>query len=171
MKSTKLGVALLAITLMMFCASFAAVPLYTLFCKVTGFGGAIGRGGAFAINSNVGNKNITIKLDSNIASDLPWIFRPESQSIVTKAGEVALAYYYIENLSNAYVKGMAIYNVTPHSAGKYFKKIECFCFAELTLGPKQKISMPVLFAIDPKISELDEWLSDTLTLSYTFFKI
>ena len=147
-----------------------SVPLYKMFCQVTGFGGTprIYR----KPSEEIGEKRMRITFDANINKDLKWIFRPEQQYVDVKTGENSLIFYYAENLTNKSVKGMAIYNVIPQTAAKYFNKIECFCFNEQTLKPYEKVTMPVLFFIDPKIAE-DETLKDLkeITLSYNFFKV
>ena len=169
--SNKKIVHIIIITLfIMFGAAYAAIPLYKKFCQVTGFGGTprIYK----SPSEKVGEKKMRIKFNADINKDLKWIFRPEQQYIDLIVGENSLIFYYAENLSNKNAKGMAIYNVIPQAAAKYFNKIECFCFNEQTLKPREKVNMPVLFFIDPKISE-DETLKDLkeITLSYNFYKV
>jgi len=149
--------------------TWASVPLYRLFCQVTGYGGTTRD--YIKPSNQIGRKKIKINFDANINSDLKWIFKPEQLSINVRTGENSLIFYYAENLTNEALKGMAVYNVVPQTAGKYFNKVECFCFSEQTLQPFQKVNMPVLFFIDPKIEE-DETLKDVteITLSYNFFK-
>ena len=165
----RLAAYLVFIVVIMVGAAFASVPLYNMFCKVTGFGGTVQK--AQNNHERVGKRKIQILFDSNLDKKLPWKFVPKQREINIIPGENALAYYYSENLSDKPLKGMAIYNVTPHKVGRYFNKIECFCFEEFTLAPKQQMWMPVLFFIDPKIED-DEDANDvyTITLSYTFFK-
>ena len=150
--------------------SYAAVPLYRMFCQATGFGGTPQR--ADAAPEQVLKRKVTIRFDSAIASGLPWRFYPEQGAVDVKVGEVGLAYYKAVNESDRPVTGRAVYNVTPDKAGAYFVKIECFCFQEQTLEPRQSVDMPVQFYIDPEIAKnrnLDE--VRTVTLSYTFFKV
>ena len=157
-----LGVAL------MIGVSYAAVPLYRMFCQATGFGGTPQR--ADAAPERVLGRKVTIRFDSAIASGLPWKFYPEQRAVEVRVGDVGLAYYKAVNESDRPVTGRAVYNVTPDKAGAYFVKIECFCFQEQTLEPGQSVDMPVQFYIDPEIAQnrnLDE--VRTVTLSYTFF--
>jgi cytochrome c oxidase assembly protein subunit 11 len=166
----RLVVGLIAMALLMLGAAFASVPLYNIFCKVTGYGGTTQR--AYNISSLKGSRKIKILFDSNIDPNLPWKFYPKQRHVNLIPGENVLAFYESENLSDQGIRGMAVYNVTPHKVGKYFHKIECFCFEEFILSSKQKVLMPVYFFIDPKI-ENDAQAQDieTITLSYTFFKL
>ena len=151
-------------------ASFAAVPLYDMFCKVSGYGGTTAR----ALNTSgiIGSKNIKVFFDSNLDDKLPWRFIPLQRQVNIIPGQNVLAFYESENLTDRSIKGMAVYNVTPFKVGKYFKKIECFCFEEFILAPKQKVTMPVLFFIDPAI-EQDPNAQEvqSITLSYTFYPL
>lgn len=149
--------------------AYASVPLYTLFCKVTGFGGT-----PKEVAANPGivvDRTITVRFNADTAPNLPWSFRPDQKSVTVKAGEDALISYSAKNNASQPVGGTAIYNVTPTKAGKYFSKVECFCFGEQILPPGKQVHMPVSFYIDPAIAA-DPLLSDvkTITLSYTFFK-
>lgn len=166
----RLVIILIVIALLMLGAAFASVPLYNMFCKVTGYGGTIQR--VYNTSSIKGSRKIKILFDSNIEPALPWKFYPKQRHVNLVPGENVLAFYESENLSDQSIKGMAVYNVTPHKVGKYFHKIECFCFEEFILSPKQKVLMPVYFFIDPKIQD-DTQAQDieTITLSYTFFKL
>ena len=153
----------------MLCFSFAAVPFYSLFCKVTGFGGTTQH--ALKASESVGSKMITVRFNSDVAPDVPWVFKPEQVSVQVKTGENKLVFYYAENLTEEPFDGMAIYNVTPHKAGKYFNKVHCFCFERQTLKPKEQVIMPVSFFIDPDIeTDRETRRVNTITLSYTFFK-
>ncbi len=150
-------------------AAFASVPLYSLFCQVTGYGGttqiAIGEAG------EVLDREMTVLFDANTGRDLPWQFEPVQRSLSLNVGESGLAYYRATNISDRRVTGVATYNVAPYKAAIYFSKIECFCFTEQTLEPGESIDMPVLFFVDPLIAE-ERFLDDvhTITLSYTFFE-
>ena len=148
--------------------SFAAVPLYNVFCRVTGFGGTTQVASERA--GRVLNRAMTVRFDGTVAQGLPWRFTPEQLSQKLKIGETGLAYYRAENTSDHPVVGVATYNVTPAKAGVYFSKIDCFCFTEQTLQPGESVLMPVAYFIDPEIADdpnLDE--VSTVTLSYTFF--
>jgi cytochrome c oxidase assembly protein subunit 11 len=150
--------------------SFASVPLYNIFCKLTGFAGTTMVAKKSA--NRVGTKNITVTFDANVDSDLPWNFVAKQREIKVKTGENAIAFYQAENYSSKDIIGTAVYNVTPHQAAKYFNKIQCFCFEEQLLKSGEKQMMPVTFFIDPDI-ENDKFLSNvnTITLSYSFYKI
>lgn len=148
----------------------ASVPLYRLFCQVTGYGGTT----QVADNhtTDVLDKTIRIRFDASIGDRLPWQFQPGEREIEVRIGENRLAFYRAANTSDRPVVGSASFNVTPHKAGPYFSKIDCFCFTEQTLQPGQKVDMPVSFFIDPDILK-DENTKDlkTITLSYTFFML
>jgi cytochrome c oxidase assembly protein subunit 11 len=149
--------------------AFASVPLYRLFCQVTGFGGTTRV--ATAAPGAVAGRTVTVRFDANVARDLPWRFEPTMPSLRVAVGENALAYYRVRNLSDKPVTGSATFNVTPHKAGPYFAKVECFCFTEQTLAPGETVDMPVSFFIDPEIlrqAEADD--VSEITLSYTFFR-
>lgn len=148
--------------------AYASVPLYRLFCQVTGYGGTT-RAAAHAPAVTYG-RTMTVRFNADTDPHLPWKFYPGEKNHTVKVGEEALTYFVAENTSDRQVTGRAVYNVVPHKAGQYFAKIECFCFTEQTLQPKQKVDMPVSFYIDPAIMndpELDT--VKTITLSYTFF--
>lgn len=161
---------LMSLVVAMLCLSYASVPLYSIFCKVTGYGGTTKK--VTHITTNATNQKIRVHFNADIMSDLPWEFKPETNYIDVNIGEQSLAFYYAKNLSDKPTFGMAVYNVTPFKAGKYFNKIACFCFNEQTLLPRQKASMPVSFYIDPDImSDKDTKELSEITLSYTFFKL
>ncbi len=166
-KQTALTIVMVVIS--MITLSYAAVPLYSIFCKLTGFGGTTQV--AAQGSKQIGNKTITISFDSNIAPNLPWKFKPEQKKIDVVTGENALVFYEAQNLSDKAIIGTATYNVTPDDAGIYFNKIECFCFQEQLLNPKEQVSMPVSFFIDPEI-ENDPNLKNIshINLSYSFFR-
>lgn len=150
--------------------SYAAVPLYQMFCQVTGFAGTTQRAevAAGAVDGTV----ITIRFDSNVNQGLPWKFHQVQNTQTLKIGEQGLAYYKATNLSDQPVTGTATFNVTPDIAGSYFNKIECFCFTEQLLEPGQSMDMPVVYFIDPAI--LDDPRAkkiSEITLSYTFYKV
>lgn len=170
-KNASLAVSLLALVVGMVGLSFAAVPLYDLFCKVTGFGGTVQKAQT-ASPQLVAGRQMTIRFNADIDSALPWDFKPEQPSVEVKVGEPTLVSYLAHNRSEKSVKGTAVFNVTPHKAGRYFDKIACFCFEEQTLAAGQTVHMPVQFYVDPAIMD-DKNLDDveTITLSYTFFQV
>lgn len=148
--------------------AYAAVPLYAMFCSLTGFGGATRVG--TAAPQAVSDREITVRFDANIAPGLPWVFKPEQPSVTVKVGETKLVYFRAENQMNVPTYGQATYNVTPGSGGFYFVKMQCFCFNEQVLQPGEKLDMPVVFYIDPAVEQDAEMNSlKTVTLSYTFF--
>lgn len=152
---------------------FAAVPLYNLFCRVTGFGGTTQVADANqAAEIRLGNRTISVRFDANIEPGMPWEFAPERTKDRMTVGARDMAIYVAKNLSTAPVTGTAGYNVTPVQAGKYFNKIQCFCFTEQTLQPGEQVRMPVIYYVDPQIFE-DEDTKDIeeITLSYTFYPV
>jgi cytochrome c oxidase assembly protein subunit 11 len=149
--------------------SFASVPLYRVFCQVTGYGGVPQR--AEKAPGEVLDRTVTIRFDGNVDRSLPWTFAPVQQTIDVKIGETALAFFKASNNSSVPVSGRAIFNVSPELAGRYFTKIECFCFKQQTLAAGQTVDMPVTFFVDPKFVD-DEDTKDIseITLSYTFYR-
>jgi cytochrome c oxidase assembly protein subunit 11 len=153
---------------LMLAAAYAAVPLYTLFCRVTGYGGTTQRVAASPVG--VIDREVTVRFDANVAPGLSWRFRPVSGPITVKAGEVATATFEAVNVSAAETVGTSTFNVTPEETGAYFDKLQCFCFTEQRLGPGERVEMPVTFFVDPKIDEDPDLKGvHTITLSYTFF--
>ncbi len=148
--------------------AFGAVPLYKLFCQVTGFGGTTQVAEEAPVT--VGERVVTVRFNADTARDLPWHFKPEQREIKVRVGEMAMAFYNAVNQSDRALIGTSTFNVTPVKAGAYFNKIECFCFEEQTLAPGERADFPVSFFVDPDIVE-DRRLDDvtTITLSYTFF--
>ena len=166
----RIAFALLLLTAGMIGLSFAAVPLYRIFCQVTGYGGTTQRADGPA--DRVLDRVMSVRFDATIASDLNWSFQPVQNRIELKIGENALAFYKAVNRSDAPLTGTATFNVTPEIAGSYFVKVDCFCFAEQTLKAGQQADMPVSFYIDPAImDDPDARKVEEITLSYTFFKI
>ncbi len=149
--------------------AFAAVPLYQLFCQVTGFGGTPKV--AAAASSTVSAKTITVRFDANVNPALPWAFAPVQRQVQVRAGVTMQVNYKALNLSDGPVTGTATFNVTPYKAGEYFSKIECFCFTEQRLAGGQEALMGVQFFVDPEIFN-DPNTRDvkTIMLSYTFFR-
>ncbi len=149
--------------------AFAAVPLYQLFCQVTGFGGTPRV--AAAAPSPTSEKTITVRFDANVSPALPWAFAPQQRQVRVRAGEPMQVNYKALNLSDGPVTGTATFNVTPYKAGKYFSKIECFCFTEQRLAGGEEALMGVQFFVDPEIfNDLNARDVKTITLSYTFFR-
>ena len=155
--------------LAMLALAFAAVPLYRIFCQVTGFGGTTMKADTApgAVAGQIG-----VRFDANIDPRLPWKFEPEQETVRIHPGARTTIYYDATNYTARSTTGQAIFNVTPESAGKYFSKIECFCFTEQTLKPGQSARMPVVFYVDPKLRQ-DEATRDIdeITLSYTFYPV
>lgn len=166
-RRTLLSLAMLATG--MLCLAYAAVPLYQLFCQVTGFGGATTR--AEAASTATRERIVTVRFDANIDPGLPWRFEPVQRSVQAKLGENMLIFYRAKNLAKEPVTGVATFNVTPLKTGGVFSKVACFCFDEQTLQPGEEVEMPVSFYIDPAMAD-DRTLNDvtTITLSYTFFR-
>ena len=169
-QKSNLTYALVSLLLSMMLLTFAASPIYSLFCKVTGYGGTTQRG--YEASKVKGKRDIVVKFDANVEPALPWKFMPKQNSITLKPGENALIFYYSENLSKDDIVGTAVYNVMPSKAGKYFNKIHCFCFEEQLLLAGAKVLMPVSFFLSPEL-EQDPDMDDveSITLSYSFFKI
>jgi cytochrome c oxidase assembly protein subunit 11 len=167
---TGIMAALLAAT--MVGVGYAAVPLYRIFCQVTGFGGTTQMRVGAAAPGAVSGKTMVVRFDANHVPSLPWTFKPESGRESVAIGAREIAFYAAKNLSDKPVTGMASFNVTPSQAGKYFSKIQCFCFNEQTLQPGQEVRMPVTYYVDPAILN-DPGARDIeeITLSYTFYPV
>jgi cytochrome c oxidase assembly protein subunit 11 len=152
-------------------ASYAAVPFYNWFCRATGFNGttqvstAAPSGGAL-------KRTIAVRFDSNVSGGLPWKFEPEQTEITIPIGQVTTIYYTVTNQSARETTGQAAYNVAPLTVGRYFEKINCFCFTEQTFAPGETRQMPVVFYVDPSIvKDHDDDALNTITLSYTFYPV
>ena len=150
---------------------YASVPLYRLFCQVTGFGGTTQRISAAqaAEVRPVAGKSVVVRFDGNVARGLAWDFGPDEVTRVVPIGERMMTTFHARNKSARSITGTATFNVTPEQAGKYFTKIQCFCFTEQTLAAGESVRMPVIYFVDPKILD-DENAKDVeeITLSYTF---
>jgi cytochrome c oxidase assembly protein subunit 11 len=148
--------------------SFAAVPLYRLFCAATGYGGTTQV--AHVAPGEPGKRVLTVRFDANVAPGLPWQFAPETPSISLRTGETKTIFYKVTNTADRPVAATAAYNVSPDQAGSYFDKLACFCFAEQTLKAHETAEWPVVFFLDPAL-EQDATMKDVgaVTLSYTFF--
>lgn len=152
--------------------AFASVPLYRLFCQVTGFGGTPLRADEVSSSMQPNGKLISVRFDANTNSALPWSFKPEERVQRVAVGARDMAFYTAKNLSDKPVTGTATFNVTPVKAGQYFTKIQCFCFTEQTLKPGEEMRMPVIFFVDPKImDDPDAGKIEEITLSYTFYPV
>jgi len=162
MRAALFGLAMLAL-------AFASVPLYRVFCQVTGFGGTTMKAEAApgAVAGQIG-----VRFDANISPTLPWKFEPEQETVRIHPGARTTIYYDATNYTARNTTGQAIFNVTPEAAGKYFSKIECFCFTEQTLKPGESVRMPVVFYVDPKLRDDPATRHiDEITLSYTFYPV
>jgi cytochrome c oxidase assembly protein subunit 11 len=148
-------------------AAYASIPLYRAFCQVTGFDGTVGR--AEAAPATVSDRSVTVRFDAN-QRDLPWTFTAEQTSQPARLGETKLAFFKVVNNSDKPVTARATFNVVPEQAGPYFKKLQCFCFTDQTIGPRQTVEMPVLYFVDPKYAQDFETRGKSeITLSYTFY--
>ena len=148
---------------------FAAVPLYDLFCRVTGYGGttAVAEAGSDVVLE----RTVLVRFDASRERGMPWSFRPEQRSMEVRVGETHLAFYEASNPTDRPVAGTATYNVAPYAAGPHFVKIDCFCFEQQVLAPGETVSMPVTFFIDPEIvSDPESSGMAEITLSYTFYE-
>jgi len=168
-RNRRVGLMMALLVAAMVGLAFASVPLYRLFCQVTGFGGTPVRAedAPGAVAGQIG-----VRFDANIDPSLPWRFEPVQQTIRIHPGARTQILYRATNLTARRTTGRAIFNVTPLKAGQYFSKIECFCFTEQTLRGGQTADMPVIFYVDPRIrDDEDTRLIDEITLSYTFYPV
>ncbi len=167
-KDARLALILIAIAAGMVGLSYAAVPMYRIFCQVTGIEGTTGR--ATAPPGQILAREMTIRFDANTDPALKWSFKPDQLGQKLRIGEPMLARYHAKNLSDHTITASAAFNVSPEEAGHYFKKIACFCFRLQTLKPGEEIDMPVTYFVDPKIAQ-NHRLDDLsiITLSYTFY--
>ncbi|HRK43265.1 MAG TPA: cytochrome c oxidase assembly protein [Gemmobacter sp.] len=160
---------LLGVALTMGALSFAAVPFYDWFCRVTGFGGttSVATSGSDVIL----DQTVLVRFDASREVGMPWDFKPQQREMRVRIGETAIAFYEAHNPSDKAVAGTASYNVTPDAAGGYFSKIECFCFTEQVLAPGETAIMPVTFFVDPEIvKDREGQFVKEITLSYTFYQ-
>jgi cytochrome c oxidase assembly protein subunit 11 len=150
--------------------SFAAEPLYSKFCQLTGFGGTTQRGTVAA--TRVLDRMVRVRFDANTDPDAPLRFTPDQEFIDVKIGQTAMAYYTVTNLSDRPVRAQATYNVQPDKSGQYFNKLECFCFNERTFAPGHTERLPVVFFVKPEMDDDRQARDvDTITLSYTYFRV
>lgn len=174
MNNTKLLYYTTTVVVFTFGLTYAAVPLYKVFCSMTGFGGTTqvaDEKKARTISPVEGGKIIKVYFTSNVHDEMPWKFRPTQKEVRVVPGETALAFYTVKNTADHAITGIATYNVHPPKAGLYFNKIQCFCFEEQRLDGGEEIDMPVFFFIDPDFAEDPAMEAvNHITLSYTFFK-
>ena len=169
MRNGRTAAGLAVVVAVMVGLSYAAVPFYDWFCRVTGFGGttSVAEAGADAMLE----RSITVRFDANTAPDLPWVFRPMERTMTVRLGETGLAFYEAVNTSDEPVAGSASFNVAPYSAGGYFTKIACFCFELQVLQPGERIEMPVTFYVDPAmVDDREAGGLTSVTLSYTMYR-
>jgi len=169
-RNRRTGLAAAGVVAGMVGLSFAAVPLYSLFCAVTGFNGTPMLGQA-APGGAEGAGHITVRFSANTQPDLPWRFLPEQNAVSVRYGDEQMAFYSAHNSAGVPVTGVSTYNVTPEVVGPYFHKTACFCFEAQTLGAGETVQMPLAFWVDPKIAQ-DPNTADirTITINYTFFR-
>jgi len=161
---------LVSVVLVMGALSWASVPFYSWFCKVTGFGGIPGQ--STVASDEVLDQTITIRFDASLDRDMEWSFKPVEREMELRIGETGLAFYEAYNPTDRVIAGSASYNVAPYAAGGFFTKIDCFCFEEQVLQPGERVQMPVTFYVDPEIvTDRDAKFVHTITLSYTFYEI
>lgn len=176
-KNRRVGFVALVAALAMLGLGYASVPLYRMFCQVTGFGGTTQRATlsealtAEQMAKSAGAKTYSIRFDANTDQNMPWTFRPRQVTDTVQVGERDMAIFEAKNNSSVPITGTASFNVEPEQAGPYFNKIQCFCFTEQTLQPGQEVSMPVLFFVDPKALDDPNMKGvEQITLSYTFHR-
>jgi cytochrome c oxidase assembly protein subunit 11 len=171
----RIGLAAAAGALAMIGVAYAAVPLYRLFCQVTGFGGTTQVAAAAPTADRlvgVAGRTIKVRFDSNVAPGLPWRFHQKQNEVSIPIGEKRMAFYTATNTGDRPITGRAVFNVSPDVAGQYFIKIACFCFTEQTLKAGETVEMPVVWYVDPAI--MDDPVArkiDEITLSYTFYPV
>ncbi len=172
-RNNRTGFIFLVVAIGMLGMGYAAVPLYRIFCQVTGIDGTTQRASeeqAAAVVAATG-QHISVRFDGNVSGGLPWKFKPNQVKQDVVIGEKSLASYHAVNNSARPITGTAVFNVSPTQAGKYFNKIECFCFTEQTLKPGQEVEMPVIYYVDPAIlDDPDARDVEQITLSYSFYE-
>jgi cytochrome c oxidase assembly protein subunit 11 len=168
-KNTRTALWMALLVAFMVGLAFASVPLYRMFCELTGFDGTPRRAekAPGAVAGQIG-----VRFDANVHPGLPWRFEPEQETVEVAPGAQTKIFYRAQNLTARTITGQAAFNVTPDQVGKYFNKIQCFCFTEQTLKPGQTVDMPVVFFVDPKILKDDDTKDvHEITLSYTFYPV
>lgn len=176
-RQTRIAVAAASVAVLMIGASYAAVPLYRVFCQVTGYGGTP-RTGALATLPSAASvkaaagKTIRVRFDGNVRENLPWNFKPAQEPMEVKIGEQNIAYFHAHSNAATPTTGSATFNISPPSTARYFVKMQCFCFSEQTLKPGESVEMPVVFYVDPAIlKDEDARNFDEITLSYSFYPV
>lgn len=167
--NVRLAARLLLLACGMLALSFASVPLYDWFCRVTGFGGETRVASTMASDAEISEQTVRIRFDASLEAGMPWEFEPVERRMTLRVGETAVVFYRAKNPTDEVLAGSASFNVYPYAAGLYFNKIECFCFQKQVLEPGEEVRMPVSFFVDPEI--LDDPESQyirSITLSYTF---
>ena len=169
-RSRRLAWILAAVVAGMVGLSYASVPLYRLYCQLTGFDGTPVR--ATTLPTTIGTQLVTVHFNAEVGRGMPWIFRPVQRQVTIKVGEPTLAFYRAFNPTSRPITGQATFNVVPEVMAKYFDKVQCFCFSEQTLEPDRTVEMPVQFFVDPAIADdPDARNINHVTLSYTFFAV
>ncbi|MEL7471071.1 MAG: cytochrome c oxidase assembly protein [Pseudomonadota bacterium] len=162
-------VPLIGVVVGMAAMAWAAVPLYDLFCRVTGYGGTTQI--AADASSEILDRTVTVRFDASTSKAMPWDFKPVKNTMTVRIGETALAFYEAHNPTDKPIAGTASFNVTPLDMGGYFAKIDCFCFTRQVLQPGERVMMPVTFYVDPEmVTDPEVANTHTITLSYTFFE-
>jgi cytochrome c oxidase assembly protein subunit 11 len=169
-KNRKTALVAFGIALGMLGVGYASVPLYRIFCQVTGYGGTTNRvDEAQAATVKSTGRTMSIRFDANVGRGMPWEFKPLQRTDTVSIGARDMAVFWAKNTSDQPITGTASFNVEPEQAGKYFSKIQCFCFTEQTLQPGEEMRMPVLYYVDPAIlDDPDNKDVEQITLSYTF---
>jgi cytochrome c oxidase assembly protein subunit 11 len=177
-KNRRVGLIMVLVALAMLGLGFAAVPLYRLFCQVTGFAGTTQRAteaqavDAAAMAKSAGAPTISVRFDADVERGMPWKFVPLQTTQTIQIGERSMALFLAQNNSDKPVTGSATFNVVPEQTGIYFHKIQCFCFTQQTLQPHEAVRMPVIYYVDPKImNDADTSDIQQITLSYTFHEV
>lgn len=169
-RDNAVALACVATVVFMTGAAFAAVPLYKLYCQVTGYGGTTQR--VIEPSHAMFDRTVTVRFDANVTPGMKWKFEPMQKTLDVKLGENALAFYKATNYSDHTITGTAAFNVAPDVAGAHFNKVQCFCFKEQTLAPGETVEMPVSFFVGPDIaSDPDAAHLTQITLSYTFYPV
>lgn len=171
-RNKRLGFIMFGLAALMVAVGFASVPLYRIFCQVTGFDGTTMRKSEADLPGAPVGKIISVRFDGNVAPGLHWSFGPEKPTQRVAIGARQMAFFHAKNLSDQPITGRAVFNVTPTQSGQYFSKIQCFCFTEQTLKPGEEIRMPVVFFVDPALIDNPDTRDITeITLSYTFYPV
>jgi cytochrome c oxidase assembly protein subunit 11 len=177
-RNRRVGLIMVLVALAMLGLGFAAVPLYRLFCQVTGFAGTTQRASesqavdAAQFARSAGAPTISVRFDAEVERGMPWTFTPLQTTQTIQIGERSMALFMAQNNSDKPVTGSATFNVVPEQTGSYFNKIQCFCFTQQTLKPHEAVRMPVIYFVDPKIlDDPDTKDIQQITLSYTFHEV